>query len=114
MLDSIIALLGLFVAYYFYSNRDFPYAKLDKKLKSIFRGVTYDDVLASTGTAITKFGGLVDRFEDALGEAFDSVGSLSFSLSYISRELQSGDLSNYIVIFIAGAILVMILMLVGV
>ena len=114
VLDSIIALLGLFAAYYFYSNRDFPYAKLDKKLKSIFRGVTYDDVLASTGTAITKFSGLVDRFEGALGEAFDSVGSLSFSLSYISRELQSGDLSNYIVIFIAGAILVMILMLVGV
>ncbi|MGC8698765.1 MAG: NADH-quinone oxidoreductase subunit L [Candidatus Acidifodinimicrobium sp.] len=114
VLDSIIALLGLFAAYYLYSNRNFSYAKLDRKLKSVFRGVTYDEVLASTGTAITKFGGLVDRFEYTLGEAFNRVSSLSFSLSYISRELQSGDLSNYIVVFIAGVILVMILMMVGV
>ncbi len=114
VLDSIIALLGLFAAYYLYSNRDASYAKLDKKLKSIFGRLTYDGALSASGIAVTKFGGLVDKFEGLLGKAFDKISSLSFDLSYVSRELQSGDLSNYVVIFIVGVIIVMALMLAGV
>ncbi|MEM3190995.1 MAG: NADH-quinone oxidoreductase subunit L, partial [Candidatus Parvarchaeota archaeon] len=47
LFDSIVALLGMSAAYYLYFNRNVSYAGLGRRLKSVFRGWTYDRVLTT-------------------------------------------------------------------